>query len=247
MSKTSTKTLSHPSSSPDDTKQRLIEAGLEIFSRYNFEGASTRMIAEKAGVNLAAISYHFGGKDGLYLATVQYLVKNIQKRVGLLFSLAAKPTEKVLSKSEAFEMICFMINKIGHVMLCSPEAKFWQGIILREQQEPTPAFEILFKEFFTPVKIFLCKLVGDALGLAPHHPKVMITSATLFGQLAFFRIARELIVRSLNWEGYSKKEVESILDVIFDNIRAILKLNNIPIPTAKRFEEIGGQLEQNFK
>ena len=243
------------SSSHDDTKKRLVEAGLEIFSRYNFEGASTRMLAEKAGVNLAAISYHFGGKDGLYLATVQYLINEIQKRAGPLFSLvkknapneaapqALKSSKKTLSKYESFEMICFMINNIAKIMLCSPEARFWQGILLREEREPTPAFEILYKEFFGPIKDFLSKLVGDALGRGSSHQKVMITTVTIFGQLTIFRIARELIIRSLNWEGYSEKEVEIILDTIFENIRSTLKLERTPIPTAKRLKEIGGQLE----
>jgi AcrR family transcriptional regulator len=38
-------------------KQRLIDAGLEIFGTYNLEGATTRQLAEQAGVNQAAIPY----------------------------------------------------------------------------------------------------------------------------------------------------------------------------------------------
>src|ERR1051325_7635965 len=51
------------------TRAELIEAALDVFSRIGFEGASTRMIAQAAGANLAAIVYHFGGKEALYLAT----------------------------------------------------------------------------------------------------------------------------------------------------------------------------------
>ena len=57
-----------------DPKQRLIEAGLEIFGMYNLEGATTRQLASRARVNQAAIPYYFGGKEGLYLAVVQYMV-----------------------------------------------------------------------------------------------------------------------------------------------------------------------------
>src|SRR4029077_17004805 len=55
-----------------DAKQRLIKAGLEIFGTYNLEGATTRQLAERAGVNQAAIPYYFGGKEGLYHATVEH-------------------------------------------------------------------------------------------------------------------------------------------------------------------------------
>ena len=41
----------------DDSRQRLIEAALDVFGLYGFEGASTRLLAERANVNLAAIPY----------------------------------------------------------------------------------------------------------------------------------------------------------------------------------------------
>ena len=47
----------------EDTRQRLIEAALKIFGESGFEGASTRMLADAAGANLAAIPYHFGSKE----------------------------------------------------------------------------------------------------------------------------------------------------------------------------------------
>jgi len=43
--------------SRSDAKQRLIKAGLEIFGTFNLEGATTRQLAERAGVNQAAIPY----------------------------------------------------------------------------------------------------------------------------------------------------------------------------------------------
>ena len=57
------------------TRQKLIEAGVEIFGRYNFEATTTRMLADRAGVNLAAIPYHFKSKEGLYHAVVRHIVE----------------------------------------------------------------------------------------------------------------------------------------------------------------------------
>src|SRR3984893_2334354 len=44
-----------------ETRARLIEAALDVFGRLGLEGATTREIGKQAGVNLAAIVYHFGG------------------------------------------------------------------------------------------------------------------------------------------------------------------------------------------
>jgi AcrR family transcriptional regulator len=57
-----------------DAKKRLIKAGLEIFGTFNLEGATTRQLAQRAGVNQAAIPYYFGGKEGLYLAVIEHLI-----------------------------------------------------------------------------------------------------------------------------------------------------------------------------
>jgi AcrR family transcriptional regulator len=55
-----------------DTQERLLRAMLETIYDYGIEKATTRRIAERAGVNLQLIQYHFGGKDGLLQAAQDY-------------------------------------------------------------------------------------------------------------------------------------------------------------------------------
>ncbi|MGH7929608.1 MAG: TetR family transcriptional regulator, partial [Candidatus Binatia bacterium] len=57
------------------TEQRLLEAAGEIFAEYGYRSATVRQICEKAKANIAAINYHFGDKDGLYLAVLRHLNK----------------------------------------------------------------------------------------------------------------------------------------------------------------------------
>src|SRR5258708_579996 len=65
-----------------DTRALLIDAALDVFGRLGYEGASTRMIAKAAGANLAAIVYHFGGKEALYLAVAEHVAHSIFGQVG---------------------------------------------------------------------------------------------------------------------------------------------------------------------
>jgi AcrR family transcriptional regulator len=53
-----------------ETRERLLEAALPIFAAHGFEGATTREIAKRAGVALAALPYHFETKDALWRAAV---------------------------------------------------------------------------------------------------------------------------------------------------------------------------------
>lgn len=51
-----------------NTKDAILESALELFALAGYDATSTRAIAQKSGANLSAISYHFGGKEGLYKA-----------------------------------------------------------------------------------------------------------------------------------------------------------------------------------
>ncbi len=54
------------------TRQRLIEASIDVFSRQGFDGTSLSSIAEEAGVTQPTLNYHFGTKDQLYRDVISY-------------------------------------------------------------------------------------------------------------------------------------------------------------------------------
>lgn len=53
-------------SSPFSTKERILDAAEQLFARHGFAGASLRQVTSRAGVNLAAVNYHFGSKEKLH-------------------------------------------------------------------------------------------------------------------------------------------------------------------------------------
>ena len=56
---------------PEATRQALLRAGAFLFAERGFDGVSIEEVAARAGVNKALISYHFGGKRGLYVAVLE--------------------------------------------------------------------------------------------------------------------------------------------------------------------------------
>lgn len=52
-------------SRPADTRERILDAAERLFMAHGYEGTSMRQITGDAGVNLAAVNYHFGSKESL--------------------------------------------------------------------------------------------------------------------------------------------------------------------------------------
>lgn len=65
-----------------DTRERLLDAALAVFGDVGFEGASTREIARRAGVALAALPYHFTTKDALWRAAADRIFGELTSRIG---------------------------------------------------------------------------------------------------------------------------------------------------------------------
>ena len=77
------------------TREALLAAGADLFAARGYEGVPVWAIAEKAGVNKAMISYHFGGKRNLYLAIVDVTFADIVSQVERLAKSRA-PAPEVL-------------------------------------------------------------------------------------------------------------------------------------------------------
>lgn len=54
-----------------DKREQILDAAEELFSHHGFEGTSVRILAKKAEVNIAMISYYFGSKEKLFQAMVE--------------------------------------------------------------------------------------------------------------------------------------------------------------------------------
>ncbi len=213
------------------TRRKLIEAGVEIFGRYNYEATTTRMLADRAGVNLAAIPYHFKNKEGLYHAVVRHIVEQATAAYRSTIAEINETLEKSdCSSSECFAMFSRLLNTMVLTSLGTPEAKSWAGIIMREQMEPTRAFDIIYEGLVQPVLQCCLALVARILHRQPDDPEAMLRVIAIAGQVLVFRTSREAIVRTLQWKGYSRTEIQAVQGAIVKHARAILGMPDSSSP-----------------
>jgi AcrR family transcriptional regulator len=74
-----------------ETRTRILDAAEELFMQHGFEGTSMRLLTAKAGVNLAAVNYHFGSKHALVEAVFRRRLDPMNvERIGQLDKLEAE-------------------------------------------------------------------------------------------------------------------------------------------------------------
>jgi AcrR family transcriptional regulator len=92
MSRSSVSIVDAPAGSA--TKERILDAAEALFMEHGYEATSLRALSAAADVNLAAVNYHFGGKEALFEAVLRRRLDPMNaERVELLtrFEKAAAP------------------------------------------------------------------------------------------------------------------------------------------------------------
>ena len=210
-----------PSVSPK-SRERLLEAAVDVFGKYGFESATTRRIANAANVNIAAIPYYFSGKEGLYHAAVTHIVEKIEAKGGnILKNKVALATKKHLSREDAIETLETLLGAVIDFMVGSPEAPRVARMLLREQLDPSSAYDIIYSRVMSriinSIAEFLTVIHED---IPPRTAR--LRAMAIMGQVIAFRVGRETMVRMLGLEGYTQEETEEIRGIVLQHTRGIL-------------------------
>lgn len=208
----------------DPTRQRLLEAGLQLFGKYGFDGVSTRELAKTAGVNLAAIPYHFGGKEGVYLAVVDHLASAVEKPVGAMVTEIESALDHTRSRADIEDLLARLIGTLARILLGSEQQALRIRFMMREQLQPTAAFERLYARFIEHVHRCVTDLVARLLDSHPNEPLTILRAHALFGQILGFAVAQATIRRRMGWKGdFTPAQIDEIAGIVVEMTLASLR------------------------
>jgi TetR/AcrR family transcriptional regulator, regulator of cefoperazone and chloramphenicol sensitivity len=137
-------------------RTRLLGEASRIFSEKGYAKASTREICEAAGLNPAAIHYHFGDKDGLYRAVLSAPIE------GMAAQLAGFD-DPALTLAQSLH--CLLRGFVGEDGTAFPGADDGMRLYLREMIEPTPVFAAAAAQHIRPVHEAIARLLARHVGL----------------------------------------------------------------------------------
>ena len=192
-------TLDVPSPVSDvghDTRERLLEAGLEIFAARGFQDASLRQICAHAGTNSAAVNYHFGSKKAFY---AEVLVTSHRRAV------ASRRMPRLADDPQHPERVFRSWIRWFLELLLVQEASSPLGqLMAREMFAPTEALEELARRSVLPiyrtVRELIEVLVADPSDPTPiDHLSLERMVNSVMGQVLFYKHAQPAvtILRSL--------------------------------------------------
>ncbi|MBV8659646.1 MAG: CerR family C-terminal domain-containing protein [Burkholderiales bacterium] len=173
-----------PNIAGEETRALLIQAATEVFLHEGFRAARVKDIAELAGVRLSAINYHFGGKEGLYLAVLQFHAA-LAMQHSPLPSLAAGEVPEVRFRLFVRAMVMRMLDPTSPSRIAS--------LMVREAANPTPALDIMFERFTKPQSAHLISLLREVMGEGVPHETLVRTALSIVAQSMVYVGMRPLV------------------------------------------------------
>ena len=178
-------------SEPENTRERILAAAEILFARKGYRAVSIREIIQAAHCNLAAVNYHFGQKQNLYLEVFRSRWIPRAKRVQAVF-------RESLNK-ESSHSIEAIIRLLTDVFLQGPlteeERHLHHQLMAREQAEPSEALELIIKEVMQPFFGEITGLLRPGLPESVGDDALRLPLLSLFSQILYFCFAKAAVTR----------------------------------------------------
>lgn len=203
-------------------EERILNAAIDHFGRFGFDGASTRAIAKASGTAMSSITYHFGGKHGLYLAAADHIANGIRERQQSIIAsmLSAASNLETLSRKEAIERLLAMLDGFAMMML-GEESEHWARFIVREQQSPTEAFERIYQGVMRPMSE-ACVAIARIARPDLDERTVRALVVLLYGEALILRVGRASVCRILGVDTLGASEMALLRDQLRASASCIL-------------------------
>ncbi|MEO8603039.1 MAG: TetR family transcriptional regulator [bacterium] len=165
-----------------DTRARIVQAALAAFADLGFDGATTRDIAERAGVNQGLITYHFAGKLPLWQAAVDEIFATLRAHFA-----ARVPA---LADADAATRLRLMVRQYVHFAAAHPEL---HRLMMQEGKHDGPRMQWLVDRHVRPLYQLSTGLIADAqrAGLVPDVPPLHLHYLLIGAVAHLFVVAPE--------------------------------------------------------
>jgi AcrR family transcriptional regulator len=154
-----------------DTKEIILDKAEELFAAKGYNGTSLRMITSGAEVNLAAVNYHFGSKEGLVAAVISRRIVPLNEERGIRLEEVLAKAESAGSRPKLSEVLMAFIEPTLRLPESAPGAKNFVTLIGRAMADTDETARRIFikhmgsaiKKFHAALTLSLPEMPADIL------------------------------------------------------------------------------------
>ncbi len=214
---------------PASAGARLIAAAGPLFAEQGYDPVSTRALARAAGVNLSAITYHFGGKEGLYRAVIQNLIDELAPhRRAVIALLDAGLAEAKGDRQALARLAAQLVARVVGILLGGSMPRWRFTLMLREIGQPSEHFALLMNGHIAPLQEAVGGLVAAATGARADDEATKLLTQSVVGQCLLFGIAKTVVLSRLGWPDYTPDKIERVIATV---TRSVLGSLGLPPPS----------------
>ncbi len=193
------------SASPEETRERILVATREVIGRKGKRGATTREIADVAGVNEATLFRHFGTKEALLVACAQHFCGYIE-----LAGVAAETSGDVADDLLELARLMFArFESLGDMIRWSlVESEYEKDIFAETAWQPQLAILAVLTDFMRR-RVESGELKGEAQKLA----------LVFLGLVFMHALGRKKFPNSMLHRGESDEALRFYIDVFLNGVR----------------------------
>lgn len=186
----------------DETQRRILMVAAPLFAERGFHGVTVRDIVGAAGVNLAAVNYYFGGKEGLYLAVLEHHALLALERYPLPESGRGDPEARFAA----------FVGGFLHRLLDPASPSLIARLMAREIASPTVALERVVDLFTRPQMAHLMGVLAELTGRGPQDPVLRACLRSVVGQCLFYHLARPVLAKVEPGLSYDEATIAALTD-----------------------------------
>lgn len=200
---------------PDTTRELILEEARKQFCDKGFEGASIRDICCGAHVNVSAIKYHFGGKEGLYRECFKVYGES-----------RLNSASKILTKANSIEEIRLRLKLFSEDFIQEGlQNMHTTKMVCREIETENPLIDDIFQETFLKVYSTLVEMLTDAQNknLIKKNLDADIMAGVFFHNLTtslrMDHVGEKYFNKSLRDPVYTENYINNLISILFDGIK----------------------------
>ncbi len=212
-----------------ETRQRLVDESLRLFAEHGFKGVSVRDIAAAAQANVAAVSYHFGSKQGLYCTIFETVLDQDEGRfreqiANVETLLGRAGSDPALLAAALDILVSGLVGRLGTY----EHLRWFSVLVARELAFPGEPFDLLYRRRVEPALGALACILGAAWGAPVDSPRVRLTANMVYGQVANLVFCRPILWRQLGWDGFTPERVDLLARTVCDLVCRTIGLDPGP-------------------